>query len=57
MKIVSNDIQITPQIFTVRKKTESTIGGGDTQLMEGGIVPVLMSQGQKWLNNYGKKQI
>lgn len=57
MKIVSNNIQITPQIFTVRKKTESTIGGGDTQLMEGGIVPVLMNQGQKWLNNYGKKQI
>ena len=39
--------QITPQIFTVREKAESTIGGGDIQLMGGGIITVLMNQGQK----------
>ena len=47
MKIVSNNIQITPQMFTVREKAESTIGGGDIQLMGGGIITVLMNQGQK----------
>ena len=56
---MSNNIQITPQIFTVREKTDKKHYWGRGHTVDGRWYCHCFDElGTKtWLNNYGKKQI
>lgn len=56
---MSNNIQITPQIFTVREKTDKKHYWGRGHTVDGRWYCHCFDEPETktWSNNYGKKQI